>query len=309
MRTKALMTAMALLFGVITAHAAHAVEKLCSGTSKAARQACKSDLKDDFFIATGICLNLSTKEARKACKAEAKVAATDAKEECAAVFEARELICDALGQGPYDPAINPADFLLPNQITALTANPFFPLVAGTVWTYQEGAQTVVVTVTSDTKVIQGVTTRVVHDLVTEGSLLVEDTDDYFAQKLDGTVWYFGELVQNFENGELRDLNGSFQAGRDGAKPGIIMKATPMVDDFYREEFALGEAEDAAEVTSTTGNESVPGASCNNACVVTRNITPREPGAEEQKYYAAGKGLILTINLETGEREELQSVTP
>ena len=105
---------------------AEAAEKLCTGTSKAARQACRSEVKDDFFIATGICLNLSTKDARKACKAEAKVAAKEAKEECGAVFEARELICDALGQGPYDPVINPADFLLPDQITAVTAESVFP---------------------------------------------------------------------------------------------------------------------------------------------------------------------------------------
>ena len=144
-----------------------------------------------------------------------------------------------------------------------------------------------VTVTNDTKVIQGVTTRVVRDLVTEGGVPVEDTNDYFAQKIDGTVWYFGELVQNFEDGELRDLDGSFQAGRDGAKAGIIMKAMPMVGDFYRQEFALGDAEDVAEVISTTGNESVPGASCNNACVVTRDINPLEPGVEEQQVLRGG----------------------
>jgi hypothetical protein len=205
--------------------------------------------------------------------------------------------------------IVPADFLPPDEITAITANPFFPLVPGTVWTYHEGAQTIVVAVTNDTKVIQGVTTRIVRDLVTEGSVPIEDTEDYFAQKLDGTVMYFGELSQSFENGELRNLDGSFQAERDSAKAGIIMKATPVVGDFYREEFALGDAEDVAEVIGTTGNESVPGASCNNACVVTRNVSPHEPGVEENKYYAAGKGVILTINLETGEREELQSITP
>jgi hypothetical protein len=309
MKTTTSIAAAALLLGTITVRSADAAEKLCTGTSKAAREACKSEVKEELSIAAGICLNLSTKDARKACKAEAKVAATEAKDECGAVFEAREQICDALGQGPYDPVINAADFLPPDQITAITANPFFPLVPGTVWTYQEGTQTVVVTVTNDTKVIQGVTTRVVRDLVTEGGLPVEDTNDYFAQKLDGTVWYFGELVQNFENGELTDLDGSFQAGVEGAKPGIIMKASPTVGDFYRQEFALGEAEDIGEVISTTGNETVPGASCNNACLVTRDFNPHEPDVEENKYYVAGKGLILTINLENGEREELLSVTP
>lgn len=309
MRTTVLLTAMGLLLGSGTVQTAHAAETLCSDTSKAGREACKAEAKDDLFIAAGICLNLSTPEARKACKAAAKVAGGEAKQDCGSVYEARQLICDALGQGPYDPVINPADFLHPDQITTTTANPFFPLVPGTVWTYQEGTQTVVVTVTSETKVILGVTTRVVRDLVTEGGTPVEDTDDYFAQKIDGTVLYFGELVQNFENGELRDLDGSFQAGFEGAKPGIIMKASPMVGDFYRQEFAFGDAEDIGEVLSTTGNESVPGASCNNACLVTRDFNPHDPDVEENKYYAPGKGLILTINLENGEREELLSITP
>jgi hypothetical protein len=74
----------------------------------------------------------------------------------------------------------------------------------------------------------------------------------------------------------------------------------MVGDVYRQEFALGDAEDAAEVVSTTGSESVPAASCAGDCVVTRDFTPIEPDAAENKFYAPGIGLILEVDLETGE---------
>jgi hypothetical protein len=230
----------------------------------------------------------------------------EAKEDCADQLAGRKAFCEAIGKDPYDPPIDPASFLSP-AATAAAANPYFPLVVGRVWTYQKGPETIVVTVTDKTKLIQGVTTIVVRDVVSIGGRVHEDTDDYFAQHVDGTVWYFGELSKNFENGELTDIEGSFLAGVDGAKAGVIMPATPAVGDLYRQEFALGEAEDAAEVLSITGTETVPGGSCTGTCVVTRDFNLLEPESEETKYYAAGVGLILEVDPESGERVELISV--
>src|SRR5262245_57280172 len=186
--------------------------------------------------------------------------------------------------------------------------PLYPLEPGTTGTYVGGGETDTVTVTNETRLIAGVTCIVVHDTVSAGGAVTEDTEDFFAQDVDGNVWYFGELSQEFENGELTSLEGSWRAGVDGASPGIIMRAMPAVGDTYRQEFAFGNAEDAAEVQSTTGSATVPATSCAGTCLVTREFTPLEPDADEQKYYAPGIGMILEVETATGVRNELVSFT-
>ena len=106
-----------------------------------------------------------------------------------------------------------------------------------------------------------------------------------------------------------EIEGSFKAGRDSARPGILLLADPQVGDAYRQEMALGEAEDVAEVISITGTESVLAAACSSTCLVTRDFSPLEPGVEENKYYVPGIGLILEVDLEEGDRLELQLFTP
>jgi len=289
-----------------TVGAAHAADA-CAAATKATTQACKLEAAKTAALAFGACANLSTKEAVKACKNDVKATLAEDKDDCADQVDAHKESCAKLGKEPYDPVIDPANFLSP-AATAQNPNPYFPLVPGTVWTYAGGGEVDVVTVTDRTRVIDGVTTIVVHDVGSVGGVVEEDTEDYFAQHVDGSVWYFGELSQSFEDGVLVSLHGSFLAGVDGAKPGIIMQASPAVGDVYRQEFALGIAEDIGEVVSITGTESAPGGSCTGTCVVTLDTNPREPGPGENKYYALGIGSILEIDLETGTRLELQSVT-
>lgn len=281
----------------------------CNATTAAAKQACKSAATDRYWIAIGNCLNLSESETTKTCKKSANADASEAKSECADRTEARRALCDRLGKAPYDPAIDPATFLSP-AATAASPNPYFPLVPGTVWVYEGPGEIDTVTVTSDTRVVSGVTTIVVHDVVKDGAdVVTEDTEDYFAQQTDGTVWYFGEASKQLEGGRIVGVAGSFLAGVDGAKAGIIMKAAPQVGDVYRQEFSLGNAEDAAEVLSTTGTESVPAASCAGTCIVTHDFSPLEPDANEQKFYAPGIGNILEVDVaEGGTRLELVSFT-
>jgi hypothetical protein len=307
MKTSKEIVALAIMAVGVASGPAHA-GNLCRATATAANEACRNEKTDEYFIAVGNCLNLATLDATKACKKAAKHELADAKGECADQRDARNTLCEQLGKGPYDPPIDPASFLSP-AATAANPNPYFPLVPGTVWVYQGGSETDTVTVTNQTKVIAGVTTIVVHDVVIDANQVpTEDTDDYFAQHTDGTVWYFGESSRQLEDGEIVGVEGSFKAGVDSAKPGIIMKATPAVGDVYRQEFALGEAEDAGEVLSITGTESVPGASCAGTCVVTHDFSPLEPDANEQKFYAPGVGLILEIDVaEGGTRLELISV--
>ena len=87
----------------------------------------------------------------------------------------------------------------------------------------------VVTVTTQTRrIANGVEARVVRDTVTERGEVVEDTFDWYAQDADGSVWYLGEDTAEFEDGRVTTREGSFEAGVDGALPGLIMPAEPEV---------------------------------------------------------------------------------
>ncbi len=294
---------------VLTAPAAAAGP--CTNTTSTALRACLADAIDNFQIARGVCFNLSDGAERNDCLAEARSTRQDDRTLCQQQRAARGELCRALGQDAYDPDFDPANFVDPLQIGGSVApNPYFPLVQGNEWIYRSGDQTDTVTVTGRTKLIEGVTCVVVTDRLEEDGVVTEATEDWHAQDTDGNVWYCGELSRTFEtfegdappNPELVDIEGSWKTGREGDKPGIIMLAAPQVGDVYRQEFALGTAEDAAEVTSTTGSEQTPAAACDQQCVVTRDFSPLEPDVEENKYYAPGVGLIL--ELEEGTRIEL-----
>jgi hypothetical protein len=298
-----LLLATAALF----THAARGAEpNLCAQTARAAANACRNEAGDDFWIAVGNCENDPDRAARRSCRLAARQGRREAGKDCREQRDARGSLCDALGPGAYDPPIDPARFVGPSAAAA-SPNSFLPLVPGTRRVYQKGTEVVTVDVTHDTRVILGVTCTVVRDVERQDGVVTEDTQDYFAQDLDGNVWYFGELSQSFENGFLAELEGSWIAGEAGAKPGIVMKAAPVVGETYRQEFALGDAEDAARVLSVTASAGVPAASCSGTCVQTLDFTPLEPDAMEHKFYAPGIGLILESDPETGERLELVSI--
>ncbi|MFH0813067.1 MAG: hypothetical protein V2A69_09545, partial [Pseudomonadota bacterium] len=185
-----------------------------------------------------------------------------------------------------------------------------PLTPGTTRIYEgqteEGTEVIEVHVTDDIREILGVPCLVVRDTVTVDDELVEDTYDYFAQDKEGNVWYFGENSYTYEDGKIVSVDGSWIAGVDGAKPGIVMEAHPEVSDVYRQEFAPGEAEDLGEVLSLNESVTVPYGSF-GSCLMTKDFSPIEPDVEEHKYYAPGVGVVLELNVETGERVELVDV--
>lgn len=221
---------------------------------------------------------------------------------------ARKAVCKRLGQEPYDPIINPTNFV------SGVNNPFMPLVPGTTYIYEgmtaAGLEHNEVAVTSNTTLILGVTCIEVRDTSTVNGELVEDTLDWYAQDTDGNVWHFGENAKQYAGGLVVGVEGSWTAGIDGAKPGIIMKASPAVADFYRQEFSLGTAEDMAEVVSLTETVTVPYGSNTTFtnCLKTEETSPLEPEALENKFYASGIGNISTIDLVTGEKSELIAIT-
>jgi hypothetical protein len=200
---------------------------------------CKAAADSDYWQAIATCNNLPTQPEREACGQQAEQNRTTGLEECNAQFNAREEICGMLGEAPYNPIIDPLNFPTSTKIT----NQYFPLKPGTTYIYEgtteKGNEHIEVKVTNETKVILGVTCVVVRDTVTVDGELVEDTIDWYAQDQFGNVWYFGENSLSYEDGLIVSLEGSWMAGVDGAKPGIIMGASPQVGDLYRQEFAVG----------------------------------------------------------------------
>ena len=196
----------------------------------------------------------------------------------------------------------------PSRFSAEIEHPFWPMTPGTVWVYREGDQRVEVTVTDRTRTVMGVETRVVHDLVTENGVPVEDTFDWYAQDDDGNLWYFGEDTTEFENGKPAGHAGAWEAGVDGALPGILLPAEPEVGMTYRQEYYAGEAEDRAEVLSLDEAVSVPFGHFTGA-LQTEDTTPLEPDVVEQKFYVRDIGPVLALKVkgDTG-REELVSHT-
>jgi hypothetical protein len=213
---------------------------------------------------------------------------------------------DPLAGTPYAPTIDPDDFTGPID------NPYMPLVPGAARIYEsqtaDGLERIEVIVLDETRAVMGVTTTVVRDTVTLDGVLVEDTFDWFAQDAAGNVWYFGEAVDNYEDGVLTDHAGSWEAGVGGAQPGIVMFADPLarVSEPYRQEYFSGEAEDMGRVVGAAGPLSVPFGSFDDV-VQTEDWTPLEPDAREHKFYARGVGVVREVNLRTGEVVELISL--
>ena len=215
----------------------------------------------------------------------------------------------SLPQGSEPVELDPAEF------TSEIDNPWMPFAVGSRWVYREtdgegGEQKVEVTVLDETREVMGIETRVVHDVVTEGGALVEDTRDWYAQDADGNVWYFGEETKEFENGKVATTAGSWEAGVDGAQPGILVPAEPEDGMTYRQEYYAGEAEDAAEVLSLDEKVEVPFGSYENV-LMTKDFTPLQPEILEHKFYARGVGMVLALAISGGsDREELvEHTTP
>jgi hypothetical protein len=210
------------------------------------------------------------------------------------------------GSEPVD--LDPADF------TTRINNPYWPMSQGSRWVYRETdtegkEQKVVVNVTSRTKkVAAGITTRVIHDLVTENGEFVEVTDDFYAQDDCGNVWYFGERTTEYENGRPVSTAGSWEAGVDGAQAGVIMPAKPRAGLQYRQEYYAGEAEDSATVLSIDEQAEVPFGHFTGV-LLTKDYTPLEPKVLEYKLYARGVGPVLVLGVSGGaDREELLRFT-
>jgi hypothetical protein len=217
------------------------------------------------------------------------------------------------GSGPVSAASSaalpkgsePAD-LDPAGFTTRIDNPYWPMAPGSRWVYREVengvAQQVDVTVTDRTKVVDGVTARVIHDVVSAGGKPIEKTFDWYAQDSAGNVWYLGEDTAEYENGKVVSRAGSWEAGVGGAEAGVIMPAQPRVGLSYRQEYDAGNAEDRARVLSLDQRAKVPFGGFTGA-LLTKDVNPLERNFVEHKYYARGIGPIETIQVSGGQAHE------
>ena len=191
-------------------------------------------------------------------------------------------------------------------------NPWMPLAPGDRWVYRDinvggPRQRDLVTVTANTKQLaNGVTARVVHDVALEKGKPVEDTLDFYAQDSQGNVWYLGEDTKELKKGKVISTDGSFEAGVDGAKGGIVMQAHPRAGMSYRQEQYSGHAEDRARVLAVDSQAEVPSGHY-SPVLLTSETSPLEPKVLELKFYGRGVGQVLALTASGGnEREELVS---
>jgi hypothetical protein len=146
-----------------------------------------------------------------------------------------------------------------------------------------------------------VTTRVVEEREWEDGELVEVSRNFFAIcKKTNSVFYFGEEVDDYEDGKIVGHEGEWLAGENGAMPGIIMPGTFLLGSRYYQEYAEGVAEDRGENTSM-GMEVVTQAGTFSDCVTVIDTNPLDGVCSnddgDEKIYAPGVGLIVDETLE------------
>ena len=175
-------------------------------------------------------------------------------------------------------------------------NTYFILEPGYRQHFQHGSNTLTISVLTDTKVVDGVTTRVVEERETEGGELAEVSRNYFAiDRTTGDVYYFGEDVDEYKNGKITGHEGAWLSGVNSARFGLMMPGTPKVGDRYYTEYAPKVAMDRVEIQSATAEMKVAAGAYRN-CLHTRESSAIERGSEN-KWYAPGVGLIKDADFE------------
>ena len=179
-------------------------------------------------------------------------------------------------------------------------NPWFPLIPGTTFVYRgvkDGkAARDVVTVLHSTRTIQGVRCTSASDRLYLAGRLEERTTDWYAQDRRGNVWYFGEATAELDrSGHVTSTEGSWLAGRHGARAGVYITAHPRVGQTGLQEYYKGHAEDHFAVVSAHARVSVPYVSSTSA-VLTKEWTPLEPGTLDHKYYVRGIGTVKEVTV-------------
>jgi hypothetical protein len=196
-------------------------------------------------------------------------------------------------------------------------NPFFPLVPGNqlVLESEEDDLHLEITTCLDdgsncskndgtpvpgifTVALDGIETRVVEERESEGGELVEISHNFFARcEENGSVFYFGENVEDIEDGVVVGGGGAWQAGVGDAMPGVIMPGIYLLGSRYFQEVAPGVALDRGENTRMNLTVEVDllgsGETELEGCVEVIETSPLDrKNAESVKMYCPDVGLVF-----------------
>ncbi|HEY7075465.1 MAG TPA: hypothetical protein VH418_08850 [Solirubrobacteraceae bacterium] len=196
--------------------------------------------------------------------------------------------------------------------TARVTNPYFPLRSGMTWEYhgvKDGRRLVdLVRVTGRVRRIAGAPCAVVADWTWLDGKLAERTTDWYTQDRHGTVWYYGERTAELDRrGRVVSREGSWQAGRHGARPGVFMPAHPRAGRSFAQEHLPGHAEDHFRVITRHATVTVPFGTFRGRALLTHEWTPLEPGVLDGKWYVKGVGEVRESSL-TGPEENAELVS-
>ena len=214
---------------------------------------------------------------------------------------------------PADPAGDAAwqqEFkLAERQLGPTGRNPFFVLEPGFQVVLEGDHEKLIVTVLDATKVVEGVTTRVVEEREWKDGTLVEVSRNYFAIcAATKDVFYFGEDVEIYKDGKAARNGDSWLAGVGGAKAGLAMPGQPAPGHKYYQEIAPGVAMDRAEIIGLAATLATPAGTFTN-CLKTKEGTALDPDEQEFKLYAPGIGLIQDEDLRLTRHGFVTTVSP
>jgi hypothetical protein len=185
-----------------------------------------------------------------------------------------------------------ADFAVArNELVSTGRNPYFILEPGYFLVLEGRGERLTITVLDETRVVDGVETRVVEERETRHGRLIEVSRNFFAiHPRTKDVFYFGEDVEVYKAGRVVSHSGSWLSGVRGAKFGLTMpgRASPMARHY--QESAPGVAMDRATIVSVTETVRTP-AGVFSDCLKVEETTPLEPFITEYKYYAPNVGLV------------------
>lgn len=179
----------------------------------------------------------------------------------------------------------------PDELASTGRNPYFVLEPGYVLMLEGGNVQLTVTVLNETKKVDGVETRVVEERETKGGQLLEVARNFFAiSRRTNDVFYFGEDVDMYKGGKVVNHNGTWLAGVNGSKFGLIMPGRVLLGARYYQEVAPNVAMDRATIVSVSETVETP-AGVFRDCLKVKETTPLEPFITEYKYYAPGIGMV------------------
>lgn len=170
-------------------------------------------------------------------------------------------------------------------------NPYLSLQPGYQQVLEHGAERLTITVLPETRIIDGVETRVVEERETDGGALREVSRNFLAiSARTNAVFYFGEEVDIYRDGAIASHEGAWRAGSAGARFGLLMSGLPLLGSRYYQEVAPGVALDRARIVALADTLTIDGRSYHDVLRI-EETTPLERGAREFKYYAPGVGLL------------------